>query len=311
MSADIGAVLRTPAAVAALVVGLVALKAVSLYLVGRLARLPHDAARALAVALSQGGEFAFVLFGIASAAGLMSSQVRDLLVVAVTISMMVTPPLYSLQARFRRAEEAPAYDAIDVPEVDVIIAGFGTFGQIFGRMLGLKKIPYTVLEKNVQQVEFVRQFGVHVFYSDAGRLEVLRAARADKARFFVLAIAQMEESLRVAESVRHHFPQLRILACAQDRMHAMRLMDLGITDVVRRSYFSSLEMTKIVLRALGENEGTIARDIERFRNHDLQTLHKQHAVYRDAQQLVQTAKDSARELAELFEADREERESSS
>ena len=272
--------------------------------IGRVARLPRPSARALALALPQGGEFAFVLFGIAAAAGIFDRHLQDLLVVVVTLSMIVSAPLYAATAALRKTtDDSPPYDEIAVPENDVIIAGFGPFGQIFGRMLRVKKIPFTVLEKNWQHVDFVRRFGNRIFYSDAGRIEVLRAARADRARYFVLAIADVEESLRIAEAVRRNFPHLRIFAAARDRNHAMRLMDLGITDVMRRSYGSSIELTSSLLQALGQSPEQVERDIARFRTHDEATLLRQHAVYRDEAQLLQTSRDAASELEQLFEED--------
>ena len=304
MSAHIGLLLHEPALILGVVFGIIAIKSLVLFAVARLRGLKTDSALSLAVALSQGGEFAFVLLGVAAGSGLITGGEQEVLVVAVTLSMIVTPPLYSLQARLRKDVEAqPVYDEIDVSESAVIIAGFGTFGQIFGRMLRVKKVPYTVLERNWRHVDFVRQFGNKIFYSDASRVEVLRAAKADKARFFVLAIADPEESLRVAETVRTHFPNLRIFASARDRRHAMELMDLGIGDVIRRSYGSSLELTAQLLRAFGETEQQVQRDITRFRDHDHETLLKQHAVHRDQQRLIQTAKEAARELELLFEAD--------
>ncbi len=303
MSVDIGLLTREPLRIAAFVVGLVAIKVLVLYAIGRARGLDHDSARALGVALSQGGEFAFVLFGVATGVGLLGDSLHDELIVTVTLSMIVTPPLYVLQARFRKPAETPPFDEINVAANDVIIAGFGTFGQIFGRMLRLKKIPFTVLEKNWQHVDFVRKFGNKIFYSDAARIEVLRAAGADHSRFFVLAIANPEESLRVAETVRRHFQHLRVFAAAGDRRHAMQLMDLGINDVIRRSYGSSLELTAQLLRALGEPESHIERDLRRFREHDHDTLLRQFAVYRDEQKLIQTAREAAQELEQLFEAD--------
>lgn len=306
MSAKLALAIDQPLQIAVAVAVLIGVKALILYLIGRVSGLPAESSRSLAFALPQGGEFAFVLLGIAAAGGIMAAEMKDLLIVIVTASMIATPPLYALVARFRRAHrDAPAYDVIDVPEHDVILAGFGPFGQIVGRMLRVKKIPYTVLERDAKQVDFVRQFGNTIFYSDAGRVEVLRAAKADKARFFVLAIADVEQSLRVAEVVRRHFPNLRIFACARDRNHAMRLMDLGISDIVRRAYASSLEITGDLLRALGEPEEQIARELDRFRRFDQDTLMKQHAIYRDEKALIQTAKDFSRELEQLFEADAE------
>jgi len=312
MSANIGFIAQDPVRVLEGVAILGIIKVLVLYLVGRGYGLPAGSSRSLAVALSQGGEFAFVLFALARNAAIFDQRTADALVVSVTLSMIATPPLYALVARFggSASEETRPFDEIDAPENDIIIAGFGPFGQIFGRMLRLKKIPYTVLERNWQHVDFVRQFGSTVFYSDAGRMEVLRAAKADKARFFVLAIADVEESLRIAEMVRRNFPHLRIFAVARDRAHTMQLMDLGVTDVIRRAYGSSLEMTADLLRALGEADDRIARDVERFRRHDQETLLKQQAVHRDEQQLIQTAKEASKELEQLFEADMESQETS-
>ena len=304
MSAKLSLVLAEPLKIVVAVAALIGVKALILYGIGRVSGLPADSSRSLAFALPQGGEFAFVLLGIAATAGIMAVDEKDLLIVIVTASMIATPPLYALVARFRdKRADAPVYDSIDVPEHEIILAGFGPFGQIVGRMLRVKKIPYTVLERDARQVDFVRQFGNTIFYSDAGRVEVLRAAKADKARFFVLAIADIEQSLRVAEVVRRHFPNLRIFACARDRNHAMRLMDLGITDIVRRAYASSLEITGDLLRALGESDQQVERELDRFRRFDQETLMKQHAIYRDEKALIQTAKDFSKELEQLFEAD--------
>ncbi|HUS23698.1 MAG TPA: monovalent cation:proton antiporter-2 (CPA2) family protein [Candidatus Binatia bacterium] len=304
MSVNLGLVASRPAAVLALLAGLVALKTASLYALGRLARLPAAASRAFAAALAAGGEFAFVLFALAGAAGLLAADTRELLVLAVSLSMLLTPALYRLQARFQPATVGPAFDAIDAPPAPVLLAGFGPFGQIVGRLLRVKKIPFTVLEKSWEQVDVVRRFGSTIYYGDAARLDLLRAARADRAALFVITIANAEISLQIAETVRRHFPQLRVFAVAQDRNHALRLMDLGITDVVRRAYFSSLELSRRVLVTLGESEPAAARAITTFRSHDEATLLKQQAVYRDETQLIQSSQAAARELEQLFESDR-------
>jgi len=305
MSADLELLAQEPLKVFAIVMLLLIVKAAILYGVSRVDGLPNRSALRLGVAMAQGGEFAFVLFGVAVGAGIIDDNLRDLLVVAVTASMIASAPLYVLLSRLlgKTEEVQRPYDEINVPDNDVIIAGFGPFGQIFGRMLRLKKIPFTVLEKNWQHVDFVRKFGNRIFYSDAGRVEVLRAAGAANARFFVLAIANLEESLRIAETVRRNFPHLRVFAVSSDRMHTLKLMDLGINDVIRRAYYSSLKMTGNLLRALGESEANVERDIERFRLHDSQTLLKQYAIHRDEAQMIQTARQAAHELELLFEED--------
>lgn len=308
MAADLGQLLHQPLQVLGLALGLMLLKAAVLYGLGHAAGLDAIAARRLACALPQGGEFAFVLFGVATVAGLIAPELQALLVVVVTVTvtMIASPLLYIAQARWGRPEPAPPFDDIQAPQQRVILAGFGPFGQIIGRILRLKKIGYTVLEKDSAQVDFVRRFGNTVYYGDAARLDVLRAAQAGHAEVFVLAIANPETSLRIARTVRQHFPQLRIFAVARTRQHALRLMDLGIRDILRRSYFSSLEMSRGLLQALGETPQAAERAVTLFRAADEQTLQRQQALLHDEQALVQSARDSARELEQLFEADREQ-----
>jgi voltage-gated potassium channel Kch len=304
MSANIGLLLQKPLLVIGLVALLIATKAIILYGIGLVVRLPQDAARSLAFALPQGGEFAFVLFGIATTAGVIAADISELLVVVVTLSMILTPPLFMLQARFRKPLAGPAYDTIDASEAPVIIVGFGPFGQIIGRMLRLKKIGFTVLEKDPERVDFVRQFGNKIYYGDAARVDLLRAAHAGKAKMLIISIANVETSMQIAESVRKHFPNLQIYAVASDRQHALRLMDLNIHHIIRRSYFSSLEMSRRLLIDMGDSESEAQRAIDMFRGFDETALKRQQAVYRDEKQLMQTAQETARELEQLFEEDR-------
>lgn len=303
MSADIGLLVSRPMQLIGMVVGLMLVKVVVLYGLGRLAGLAPRPARAFACALPQGGEFGFVLFGVAVTAGVMSADLSAQLIVVVTLSMIATPALYALQNRFAPKEKGRPYDDIDAPERGVIIAGFGPFGQIVARVLRLKHIPFTVLDKDSQQVDFVRRFGNKVFYGDAGRIDLLRAARADKARLFVLTIPDVEVSLQVATTVRRNFPHLRIFAVAVNRLHALRLMDLGIHDVVRRSFFSSLEMSRELLVAMGSTVDEARHAIDTFRRHDEATLKRQQAVAHDENLLIQSAQEAARELEQLFEQD--------
>lgn len=305
MSAELVLLLSSPWLVIGLATGLMFIKGLVLFVLGRWQGLSADSSRALAFALPQGGEFAFVLFAIAASAGILDERLQALLVLTVTLSMMLTPPLYALQARFKKVEAARPYDAIEVAENPVIIAGFGPFGQVIGRILRVKKIPFTVLEKDFDQVDFVRRFGSQVFYGDATRLDLLRAAHTDKARLFVVATTDQAASLEIASMVRKHFPGLRIFAVARTRTHALRLMDLGIKDVIRRSYFSSLEMTRELLTALGESPESASRVIRLFRENDEKTLAQQQKHSNDEKALIQSAQQSARELEQLFEQDAE------
>ncbi|MDB5972857.1 MAG: potassium transporter [Hydrocarboniphaga sp.] len=305
MSANVGLFAEHPLQVLAVVAGLIVVKAAVIFVVGRLFGMPADSSRSLALALAQGGEFAFVLFGVAVGAGLLDPALQDLLVLSVTLSMMLAPLIYMVHARMRPEIAPPPFDEIDIEAAPVVIAGFGPFGQIVGRILRMRRIRYSVLDKNADNVAFLRRLGIPVFYSDASRFEVLRAAHTGDARLLVVAISDPAESRRVVETARHHYPTLTIIAIARTRQHALDLLDMGVKSVVRRSYFSSLEATRKVLLALGESETLVERTISTFRRHDEKTLLRQLAGSRDEQSLLQAAREANRELEELFDSDAE------
>ena len=227
--------------------------------------------------------------------------------------MIATPFAFSIYDRLVAplfaAEEMRPFDEIDEPGNPVIIAGFGRFGQIVGRILRSRGIPFTAIEASAAQVDFVARFGSKIYYGDASRLDLLRAAEADKARAFVLAIDNPEASVRTAEMVRRHFPDLPIFARARNRQHAFRLMDLKVTLLVRETLYSSLFLTEHLLEALGLAPEDAEKTVARFREHDQATLLAQHAIYTDEKQLIQTTVQAAQELRSLFEADREKTES--
>jgi glutathione-regulated potassium-efflux system ancillary protein KefC/glutathione-regulated potassium-efflux system protein KefB len=310
MSVDLGVIAREPLTIVAAVAGLMLMKAAIVFAIAKLAGHAAESARSLAAALSQGGEFAFVLFSLAAGYRIMDAQLVDQLVVVVTLSMAATPfalafnDAHSRKLRTPRAEEQ--FDNIEAGDSKVIIAGFGRVGQIVGRILYVKKIPFTALDRSPEQVESVRRFGSKVYYGDASRLDLLRAARADRAKLFVLAIDDVEASIQTAETVRRHFPQLKIYARARNRFHAYRLMDVGCELIERETYRSSLHLAEEVLTTLGVTEWDAQLTVARFQAHDQRTLARQHAVYHDETQLRQTVIDAAKELEGLFEQDRED-----
>ena len=267
MSIDLGIVVAEPLKLIAIVIGLVAIKAVILYALGRWWGLKSEAARRLGLAISQGGEFAFVLFAAGVGAHVIGQHLADLLVLAVTLSMAATPLLLLIDETIFRAlePEKPEYEVPPEGDQHVIVAGFGRFGQIVARVLRARRIPFTALDSNVEQVDFVKRFGSRIYYGDAGRLDILRAAGADKARAFVLAIDDVDASLRVAEMVRKHFPDLPVYARARDRIHVHKLMDLGVEIIERETFLSALELTHRLLRGLGLERGrgqAAARDLQ-------------------------------------------------
>ncbi len=152
----------------------------------------------------------------------------------------------------------------------------------------------------------VRRFGNNkAYYGDASRLYVLHAAKAQEAQVFVLAIDDIEASVRAAETVKKHFPKLKILARARNRFHTYRLMDAGVDYIIRETLVSALELAEKVLVTTGISAWEAKHTVERFRAHDEQTIVRQHAVYHDETQLIQTSRQAAQELQGIFESDRE------
>ncbi len=305
VSANIGLILQHPWRIAGLSFGLLAIKFALLWLVGRCSGHSAGSSRSLAFAMPQAGEFGFVLFSLAVGYGVLSQSLADTLVIVVTVSMIVSPLLMMLQARLDPVltENTRNFDQIESEGGRVLIAGFGRFGQIVGRVLRMRKIRFTALEASVAQVDFVRRFGNLVHYGDASRLDLLEAAGAAQAEVLVLAIDDVEASVRTAEMVRKHFPQLKILARARNRQHALRLMDLGVRYIIRETYLSSLDMAQHALEALGITRADARTSIDRFINHDEQQLRAQLEYRDDEQKLIQSAQMAARELEKLFEAD--------
>ncbi|HEX5057666.1 MAG TPA: monovalent cation:proton antiporter-2 (CPA2) family protein [Gammaproteobacteria bacterium] len=309
MSVDLDLVLAEPLLITALTLGLLSVKIAVLCVIGKLSRYTMASALSLAIVISQGGEFAFVLLAQANLLGIIDKKLADMLVVAVALSMALTPPLVALQeywASRRNLEEKPErpFDAIEDDNPKVIIAGFGRFGQVTARILSMKGIRFTALEANFEQVDFVRKFGNKVYFGDASRLELLRAAHADKAQIFVLAIVNLEASLRTAEIVKKHFPNLKIFARARNRQHVYKLMDIGVDYVIRETILSGIDLAQNVLQGLGFSEDESQRIAQAFRAYDEDLVKKQHAIYQDEEQMIAAAKRAAAELKGLFEQDK-------
>jgi glutathione-regulated potassium-efflux system protein KefB len=310
MSMDLSLLLSQPRLIAELVIGLLLLKGVLLW---PLARLPAGLNRSdsvrLIVLLASGGEFAFVVLKQAAEKQLIEGGQRDALVLAITLSMGLTPLLVVIAARLLNVtpkKPTREYDTIDADTPRVIIAGFGRMGQIIARVLRAQGIPFVALEHSVDQVDASRRFGsINIFYGDPTRPELLRAAQADKAEVFVLATDDPETSLRTARLVKRQYPHLKIVARARNRQHVFRLMDMGVDEPVRETFHSSLKMTRKTLEALGLTRELSVDRVERFRRYDEDLLKKQALVYDDETKLIQSSRDAMADLQQLFEADAE------
>ncbi len=308
MTVDLGLLRQVPLLIAGLVLGLMAVKGLMLWPLGRwVGKLGSGDALRMAMLLASGGEFAFVLLNLALGEHLLDARQRDLLVLAISLSMALMPLLVvSLAHVLGKGDKTPerAYDRIETDAPRVIIAGFGRVGQIVARVLRAQHIPFVALEASVEQVDMVRRFGTtQIFFGDPARADLLRAAQADKAEIFVLATDDPQANLRAARVVRRHFPHLKILARARNRQHAYHLMDLGIEEPVRETFHSSLRLTHQVLTRLGTTDADAEELLARFREHDESVLKAQYLVYDDEAALMRTTREAFADLERLFEAD--------
>ncbi len=309
MSANLALFVAHPITVLAVALGLMGLKALLMYGLARVSGTASEDAQRIAILIAQGGEFAFVLFVAARAADILPGAIADFLVLAVTVSMLLAPLSFMvherLLERWLERSKAPEFDPIDGLGNPVIIAGYGRYGQVVSRVLRMAGIPFTAIEASFQQVDFVRRFGNKVYYGDASRVELLESARAGEAKLFVLAIDDVEASVKTAAVVRKNFPNLPILARARNRVHYYRLRDLDIDReaIQRETFLSSLETASQALQLSGMGPTQAARAVALFKEHDLKLMDEQYAVRQDETQLIQTAAQAAAQLREVFDAD--------
>lgn len=309
MSIDFGVLFTQPLLIAGVVAIFLLIKTGVLYLLSRRFGILSEQWLFFSFLLSQGGEFAFVIFGAASGANVISRETASLLMVVVALSMVATPMLLLLNDKliaphFQMARRRPD-DSIDPQNEPVIIAGFGRFGQIVGRLLHANGIGVTVLDHDPDQIDLLRKFGFKVFYGDATRIDLLRAAGAGNARALVVAIDNAEESIALVDAVKAAFPNLPMLVRARNVTHYYDLMDRGVTLIERETFESALQLGRSTLRQLGFGAYQARQAAMKFRAHNLKTLHAIYPHYKDQQQMISMAAQAREELAAMFAQDAE------
>jgi monovalent cation:proton antiporter-2 (CPA2) family protein len=274
---DFGLIGREPLVISAIVLATMAGKLGVLYVLGRLFRLDRPARWLFAFSLAQIGEFAFVLLAQGQKDGIFSAQFAAPLVAAVALSMALTPLVFAVLARYvlpavaDRQAERP-HDQIEHGDTSVVIAGYGRFGQIVGRLLRANRVPVTILDLDPEMVDVVRRLGIKVYYGDASRTDLLHAAGCERAKLFVVAVDDKEEATRIAENVRRQFPHLKILARCRDRPHYWELRKLGCIAVFRETFGSAYEAGIETLKQLGFRSYTAHRLARRWRDHEERSL---------------------------------------
>ena len=315
MTIDFGLLKSQPGLVALLVLGFLGVKIVMLWLTARLIGITARQRLLFALLLSQGGEFAFVVFGASAAVGVLTKEWEALLTMAVALSMTTTPLLLIAHdwwmARIECAQgkgsgKDDKADVIDEKDAPVIIAGFGRFGQIVGRLLIFNGIRTVVLDHDPDQIEMLRKFGNKVFYGDATRLDLLHAAGAKEARLLVNAIDDVEDNLKLTDLVREHFPNLKMVARARNVTHYVELRSRGVEIVERETFESALLTGRRSLEVMGFDRFR-ARDMANiFRRHNIRVTEEMIPHFGDEERWVSAAKSGRDELAEQFAKDRQQ-----
>lgn len=306
MSVDMSLVVHHPATIVGLALLLVLVKTALLFGLGRMFSLPFRDALLFAVALSQIGEFAFVVFGAALAQGTLPRETYNMLNAIVAVSMFTTPLLLLLYDRFVKLQcgERPE-DGIEVLN-PVIIAGFGRFGQIVGRVLMANGISATLIDRDPNQVDLMRSFGWRCYYGDASRLDLLEQAGIAKARLFVIAVNTPSDALDMARLVQQRWPHVPIVTRARSRTDAFDMSELGLQPI-REMFYSSLEAARQALLVLGESASAAADIIQHFERHDFELFEKTRKVRHDMAAVLNITEQGRQDLEALLAAERSER----
>ena len=313
MSIDFGVLIASPGLMAAIVVGFLLLKCLVIYTLATLMELPFQDRPIFTLLLAQGGEFAFVVFQAAAGAQVFDAQTASLLIGAVAVSMLVSPLLLVATDKWllpRLAQRRPTVQLEEIAEqqhAPVLIAGFGRYGQIVGRMMLAEGIACTVLEHDAEMVEAARSFGYQVFYGDASRLDLLRTAGAATATVLVVAVDDVDQSLKIVDLARAHFANLKIVARARDVTHWNQLRDRNVMLVQREMFESSLRSGRSVLELLGHSPEDADVSARRFRTHNLELFEQMYPHYKDRAKMIAVAKQGRQQLEAQMAQERLER----
>jgi glutathione-regulated potassium-efflux system ancillary protein KefC len=312
MSIDFGVLAARPLQMAALVVGFLALKCAVIWTLARGMGIARRDRPVFTLLLAQGGEFAFVVFQAAAAGRVFDAATASLFIGAVAVSMLLTPLLLvaldRLPAGWSDAKGAQPPEIHEPQDAPIIIAGFGRYGQIIGRLMAAQGLAATVLDHDADMIEAASAFGYKVFYGDASRMDLLRTAGAATARVLVVAVDDPRQSLAIVDLAREHFPHLQLVVRARDVTHWNELRDRGVMHVERELFEASLRSGRTVLEVLGQSPHEARRIAMRFRRHNTALFEQMHPHHKDRSKLIAVVKQGRRQLEEQMAREREQAE---
>jgi CPA2 family monovalent cation:H+ antiporter-2 len=280
-----------------------------LLIVGKIYKKSSDQNLLFSFALSQAGEFGFVILGFALQLNLLPDELSNQMMAVIAISMVGTPFLLLINEKwidpyFGVKEKQPKnkYDNIDEHN-DVVIAGFGNFGSTVVRLLKTNGIKATVLDMDSDRVDSLRKMGFKVYYGDASRLELLKAAGCENAKLFIAAIDNPRVNLEVVEIIKKHFPNLKILARAKNRNDAFELVDIGVKGFYRENMYSAVHLGVDALVELGQRRYTATRQGQRFIKYDEQSILRLAEKRHDKKAFLMTAMEELELQEQLLKND--------
>ncbi len=310
MSIDFSVLINSPWLIAGVLISFVAIKFAVIYGITRLINVPFQERPVLTLLLAQGGEFAFVVFQAAAGAKVFAPETASLLIGVVALSMLISPLILIAidklwLPRFADCGVTLPDEISEQQAAPIIIAGFGRYGQIIGRLLLAQDIPTTVLDHDAEMIETARSFGYRVFYGNATRLDLLRTAGAATAQILMVAVDDVEQSLAIVDLAKEHFPQLQLVVRARDATHWNKLRDRDVTLIQREVFESSLQSAGSVLELLGYAAPDANRIVQLFRTHNFELLEQMHPHYKDRAKVISTVKQGRAQLAEQMARERD------
>lgn len=305
MTLDISLFLENPFLILLLALALMAVKTGIICVLMNFTKVDWRQGLRVGLMLSQGGEFAFVVMAQASAGGVVDQAVADQINLIVGLSMALTSPLLMLLDILIKPQstdvtaEGPSFD--EHPEV--VILGFGRFGQATGRILAANHIPFVAIDRDAEHISFVERFGNKVHYGDACRLDVLRAAGVEHAKVALVGIDDANQVEVVSELIRHEFPHVKLVVRARNRAAYWALKALNADHVIREMFASSLDAASSTLEAVGFSAGEALRVVDNFKTHDLEMLESTLEDRDDIDKLIDVGRKGRSDLERLFNQD--------
>ncbi len=309
MNINIDMVLQNPLMIFLLTLSLMTYKFLTLWFLGKLMGKTQINSKLMAILLCQSGEFGFVIFGLAESGKIFDIAIIETLTVVITFSMVLTPMALFVFEKFNKVKtsnDPKVYDTnYELQEPQVIIAGYGRYGQIAARLLMMQKVPFTALDHSPENVATALKFGYKIYYGDATRVDLLNTAGVAHAKIFLIAIDDVDVSLKLAATLKHNFPHLKVFARVRNRQHVFDMMKVGAQAIHRELFSSSLDMAEDILKELGMEPQKAKFLVEKFKQHDENLLKSQFEFMDDEKLYINKTREMNLQLEQLLKIDQE------